>query len=69
MRTAVARTQEAGKRDQNREQVTSVERALSILELLASRNQGLSTSEISREELDELPLANAGRARIRASGP
>src|ERR1041385_3086100 len=48
MRTAVARTQEAGKRDQNREQVTSVERALSILELLASRNQGLSTSEISR---------------------
>jgi IclR family transcriptional regulator, KDG regulon repressor len=33
---------------QNREQVTSVERALSILELLASRNHGLSTSEISR---------------------
>jgi IclR family transcriptional regulator, KDG regulon repressor len=32
----------------NREQVTSVERALSILELLASRHQGLSSSEISR---------------------
>lgn len=32
----------------NREHVTSVERALSILELLASRHQGLSTSEISR---------------------
>lgn len=32
----------------NREQVTSVERALSILELLASRHSGLSTSEISR---------------------
>ena len=32
----------------SREQVTSVERALSILELLASRHQGLSTSEISR---------------------
>jgi DNA-binding IclR family transcriptional regulator len=32
----------------NREQVTSVERALSILELLASKHQGLSTSEISR---------------------
>src|SRR5690349_20035175 len=30
-----------------RSQVTSVERALSILELLASRNHGLSTSEIS----------------------
>jgi IclR family transcriptional regulator, KDG regulon repressor len=45
---AVARMQEAGRRDQNREQVTSVERALSILELLASRNHGLSTSEISR---------------------
>ncbi|HXM36207.1 MAG TPA: IclR family transcriptional regulator [Pyrinomonadaceae bacterium] len=32
----------------NREQVTSVERALSILELLASKHQGLSTSAISR---------------------
>ncbi|HKZ02074.1 MAG TPA: IclR family transcriptional regulator, partial [Pyrinomonadaceae bacterium] len=32
----------------SREQVTSVERALSILELLASKHQGLSTSEISR---------------------
>src|SRR5215217_4734650 len=31
-----------------RKQVTSVERALSILEILASRNHGLSTSEISR---------------------
>src|SRR5690242_12394503 len=37
-----------GKRRESREQVTSVERALSILELLASRNHGLSTSEISR---------------------
>jgi DNA-binding IclR family transcriptional regulator len=32
----------------SREQVTSVERALSILELLASKHQGLSTSAISR---------------------
>jgi IclR family acetate operon transcriptional repressor len=32
----------------SREQVTSVERALSILELLASKHQGLSASEISR---------------------
>ena len=32
----------------SREQVTSVERALSILELLASKHQGLSSSEISR---------------------
>lgn len=32
----------------NREQVTSVERALSILELLATKHQGLSTSAISR---------------------
>src|SRR5678816_1235726 len=47
-RAAVARNPEAGKRDHNREQVTSVERALSILELLASRNHGLTTSEISR---------------------
>ncbi|PWT95548.1 MAG: IclR family transcriptional regulator [Blastocatellia bacterium] len=31
-----------------REQVTSVERALSILELLANKHSGLSTSEISR---------------------
>jgi len=48
MRIAAAKTQETEKRGQNREQVTSVERALSILELLASRNHGLSTSEISR---------------------
>jgi DNA-binding IclR family transcriptional regulator len=44
----MAKADETNKRKQNREQVTSVERALSILELLASRNQGLSTSEISR---------------------
>src|SRR5678816_4677735 len=48
MQAAVAKSQETSKRDHNREQVTSVERALSILELLASRNHGLSTSEISR---------------------
>jgi DNA-binding IclR family transcriptional regulator len=48
MGTAIAKTQETGKHGHNREQVTSVERALSILELLASRNHGLSTSEISR---------------------
>jgi IclR family KDG regulon transcriptional repressor len=48
MPAAVTKTQETAKHVQNREQVTSVERALSILELLASRNQGLSTSEISR---------------------
>ena len=48
MGAAVTRTQVTEKRGQNREQVTSVERALSILELLASRNHGLSTSEISR---------------------
>src|SRR5215204_3539159 len=47
-RAAVAKDPEASKRRQSREQVTSVERALSILELLASRNHGLSTSEISR---------------------
>ena len=47
-RAATARNQEPAKSDHNREQVTSVERALSILELLASRNHGLSTSEISR---------------------
>ncbi len=39
-----------------REQVTSVERALSILELLASRHQGLSSSEISR--LTRLPKSS-----------
>ena len=48
MSAAVAKTQESVKRVQNREQVKSVERALSILELLASRNHGLTTSEISR---------------------
>ncbi len=32
----------------SREQVTSVERALSILELLASKHQGLSAADISR---------------------
>lgn len=48
MPPAVAKMQESAKRVQNREQVTSVERALSILELLASRNHGLTTSEISR---------------------
>src|SRR5215216_4086155 len=47
-RAAPTRARETEKRKQNREQVTSVERALSILELLASRNHGLSTSEISR---------------------
>jgi DNA-binding IclR family transcriptional regulator len=36
------------KTSKSRAQVTSVERALSILELLASRHQGLSTSAISR---------------------
>lgn len=41
----ITKLNEKGK---SREQVTSVERALSILELLASRHQGLSTSEISR---------------------
>src|SRR5215204_1704129 len=48
MAAAPTRARETEKRGQNREQVTSVERALSILELLASRNHGLSTSEISR---------------------
>lgn len=38
----------AGKTTTAREQVTSVERALAILELLAERQQGLSTSDISR---------------------
>src|SRR5205085_9312158 len=37
-----------GRRRASREQVTSVERALSIVELLASLHEGLSTSEISR---------------------
>ena len=36
------------KPSKTREQVTSVERALSILELLASKHQGMSTSAISR---------------------
>jgi IclR family KDG regulon transcriptional repressor len=36
------------KTPKSREQVTSVERALSILELLASKHHGLSTSAISR---------------------
>src|SRR5215813_12266771 len=36
------------KQPKRREQVTSVERALSILELLASKQQGLSSSAISR---------------------
>lgn len=40
----------------SREQVTSVERALSILELLASKHQGLSSSEISR--LAHLPKSS-----------
>src|SRR5215213_788784 len=48
MVAATAKRKETQKRSQSREQVTSVERALSILELLASRNHGLSTSEISR---------------------
>src|ERR1044072_6413084 len=47
-RAGVARSQEFVKRAGSREQVTSVERALSILELLASRNHGLSISKISR---------------------
>jgi IclR family acetate operon transcriptional repressor len=42
------RNTKANPNGKSREQVTSVERALSILELLASRHQGLSTSEISR---------------------
>src|SRR5689334_22090283 len=46
--TAVVTKQDTAKRRASREQVTSVERALSILVLLASRNRGLSTSEISR---------------------
>ena len=48
MVAGTVKTKETAKGSQNREQVTSVERALSILELLASRHHGLSTSEISR---------------------
>jgi len=40
--------QESKSGPKSREQVTSVERALSILELLASKHQGLSAAEISR---------------------
>ncbi len=47
-RAVTAANAESKKRSQSREQVTSVERALSILELLASKHQGLSTSAISR---------------------
>src|SRR5215207_10758579 len=47
-----AQARAAGRKDvavkSAREQVTSVERALSILELLAEKQQGLSTSDISR---------------------
>ncbi len=48
IKPTAAKSATASKGGQNREQVVSVERALSILELLASRNHGLSTSEISR---------------------
>jgi DNA-binding IclR family transcriptional regulator len=48
MRGTTTKDDDTGNGRQSREQVTSVERALSILELLASRNHGLSTSEISR---------------------
>lgn len=48
IKAEAVKSADTGKRGQNREQVGSVERALSILELLASRNHGLSTSEISR---------------------
>lgn len=44
----MSRNLEESKVVPKREQVTSVERALSILELLASKHQGLSASEISR---------------------
>jgi len=47
-RAATGVSAENKKRPSTREQVTSVERALSILELLASKHQGLSTSAISR---------------------
>jgi DNA-binding IclR family transcriptional regulator len=47
-RPATDKNLEVKKRGQSREHVTSVERALSILELLASKHQGLSTSQISR---------------------
>lgn len=55
-RAATGKNVEAKKRSQSREQVTSVERALSILELLASKHQGLSTSQISR--LARLPKSS-----------
>ncbi len=48
MKVVTTKSEGTAKRRESREQVTSVERALSILELLASRNQGLSTSQISR---------------------
>jgi IclR family transcriptional regulator, KDG regulon repressor len=44
----MTRIRAEGTNAKSREQVTSVERALSILELLASKHQGLSTSDISR---------------------
>src|SRR5882672_2694025 len=47
-RAVTATNAESKKRSTSREQVTSVERALSILELLASKHQGMSTSAISR---------------------
>jgi IclR family acetate operon transcriptional repressor len=46
-RTATSKGGEQGN-SKSRDQVASVERALSILELLANKHQGLSTSEISR---------------------
>jgi IclR family transcriptional regulator, KDG regulon repressor len=55
-RTTAGKSPEVKKGAQNREQVTSVERALSILELLASKHQGLSTSQISR--LARLPKSS-----------
>src|SRR6266498_1462418 len=55
-RTATSKSPEVKKRAPSREQVTSVERALSILELLASKHQGLSTSQISR--LARLPKSS-----------
>jgi IclR family acetate operon transcriptional repressor len=48
MKRPVARKASEQPNAKGREQVASVERALSILELLASKHQGLSTSEISR---------------------
>ena len=47
-RAAADKNLEPKRRAPSREQVTSVERALSILELLASKHEGLSTSQISR---------------------